>query len=83
MKRILFGVSYVSFWVFIWGTVGSLIDSPLLQAGFYLEGTVWQYTTFLVTAIIFIALGFVLYPKVLQNSLVSNAFGLVPPDKKS
>ena len=43
---------YVSLWVIIWGTIGSLIDYPLYKNKIYLEGSFYQYLTFIVTAII-------------------------------
>ncbi len=43
---------YISLWVIIWGTIGSLVDFPLYKNKFYLEGSIYQYLTFTVTAII-------------------------------
>ena len=43
---------YVSAWVIIWGTLGSFIDYPLYKNKIYLEGSIYQYLTFIVTAII-------------------------------
>ena len=43
---------YISAWVIIWGTIGSLIDYPLYKNKIYLEGSIYQYLTFTVTAII-------------------------------
>jgi len=43
---------YVSAWVIIWGTLGSLIDYPLYKNKIYLEGSIYQYLTFIITAII-------------------------------
>ena len=43
---------YISVWVIIWGTLGSLIDFPLYKNKIYLEGSIYQYLTFIVTAII-------------------------------
>jgi len=43
---------YISVWVIIWGTLGSLIDFPLYKNKIYLEGSIYQYLTFTVTAII-------------------------------
>ena len=50
-KKTLVGVSYVSSWVIIWGTVGSLIDFYFLQ-NTYLPGSTGQFLTFIITAII-------------------------------
>ena len=43
---------YISLWVIIWGTLGSLIDYPLYKNKIYLEGSIYQYLTFTITAII-------------------------------
>nr|WP_041710640.1 hypothetical protein [Prochlorococcus marinus] len=43
---------YISVWVIIWGTFGSLVDYPLYKNNIYLEGSVYQYLTFTITAII-------------------------------
>ena len=49
-KKTLVGVSYVSAWVIIWGTIGSLIDFYFLQ-NTYLPGSIGQFTTFTITAL--------------------------------
>ena len=43
---------YISLWVIIWGTIGSLVDFPLYKNKIYTEGSIYQYLTFTVTAII-------------------------------
>jgi len=43
---------YISVWVIIWGTIGSLIDFPLYKNNIYQEGSIYQYLTFTVTAVI-------------------------------
>jgi len=43
---------YISVWVIIWGTLGSFVDYPLYQNKIYLEGSIYQYLTFSITAII-------------------------------
>ena len=43
---------YISVWVIIWGTLGSIIDYPLYKNKIYLEGSLYQYLTFAITAII-------------------------------
>ena len=43
---------YISVWVIIWGTLGSFIDYPLYKNKIYLEGSIYQYLTFIITAII-------------------------------
>ena len=50
-KKTLVGVSYVSAWIIIWGTIGSLIDFYFLQ-NTYVPGSLGQFSTFIITAII-------------------------------
>ena len=50
-KKTVIGISYVSAWVIIWGTIGSLIDFYFLQ-NTYLPGSLGQFLTFIITAII-------------------------------
>ena len=45
-------ILYISIWVIIWGTFGSLIDYPLYKNKIYIEGSIYQYLTFAITAII-------------------------------
>ena len=45
-------ILYISAWVIIWGSIGSLIDYPLYKNKIYLEGSIYQYFTFTITAII-------------------------------
>ena len=46
------GILYVSVWIIVWGTLGSLIDYPLYKNKIYLEGSIYQFLTFTITAII-------------------------------
>ena len=50
-KKTLVGVSYVSAWIIIWGTIGSLVDFYFLQST-YQPGSLGQLSTFIITAII-------------------------------
>ncbi len=50
-KKTLVGISYVSGWIIIWGTIGSLIDFYFLQ-NTYLPGSLGQFLTFIITALI-------------------------------
>ena len=56
-------ILYISVWVIIWGTLGSLIDYPLYQNKVYLEGSIYQYLTFTITAIISIVSAKFFYKK--------------------
>ena len=50
-KKTVVGISYVSAWIIIWGTIGSLIDFYFLQ-NTYLPGSLGQFATFIITGII-------------------------------
>ena len=54
---------YISVWVIIWGSLGSLIDYPLYKNKIYLEGSIYQYLTFTITAIISITSAKFFYKK--------------------
>ena len=45
-------ILYISIWVIIWGTLGSFIDYPLYKNKIYSEGSIYQYLTFSITAVI-------------------------------
>ena len=55
---------YISVWVIIWGTIGSLVDFPLYKNKIYFEGSIYQYLTFTVTAIISIISAKFFYKKI-------------------
>jgi len=55
---------YISVWVIIWGTIGSLFDFPLYKNKIYLEGSIYQYFTFTVTGIISIISAKFFYKKI-------------------
>ena len=57
-------ILYISVWVIIWGTLGSLIDYPLYKNKIYLEGSIYQYLTFTVTGIISIISAKFFYKKI-------------------
>ena len=56
-------ILYISVWVIIWGTLGSLIDYPLYKNKIYLEGSIYQYLTFTITAIMSIIGAKIFYKK--------------------
>tara|TARA_B100000945_G_scaffold208509_1_gene167754 strand:- start:317 stop:529 length:213 start_codon:yes stop_codon:yes gene_type:complete len=60
-KNTVVGISYVSVWIIIWGTIGSLIDFYFLQ-NTYLPGSLGQYSTFIITAIISSIIAIYLFP---------------------
>ncbi|MAI96231.1 MAG: hypothetical protein CMN95_05885 [Synechococcus sp. MED650] len=47
MNQTLRGITYVSVWVVIWGTVASLMDWMLLAGEVYDTGSTGQATTFI------------------------------------
>ena len=57
-------ILYISVWVIIWGTLGSFIDYPLYKSKIYLEGSIYQYLTFTVAAIISIISAKFFYKKI-------------------
>ena len=57
-------ILYISIWVIIWGTLGSFIDYPLYKNKIYLEGSIYQYLTFTVTAVMSIVGAKFLYKKI-------------------
>ncbi len=68
-KKTLVGVSYVSAWIIIWGTIGSLVDFYFLQ-NTYLPGSIGQFTTFIVTALISSVLAIYMFPTI-NNKFIS------------
>ena len=68
-KKTLVGVSYVSAWVIIWGTVGSIIDFYFLQ-NTYLPGSLGQFLTFIITAAIFSIAAKYMFPAI-NNKFIS------------
>ena len=57
-------ILYISVWVIIWGTLGSFIDYPIYKNKIYLEGSIFQYLTFTITAIISITSAKFFYKKI-------------------
>ena len=55
---------YISVWVIIWGTLGSFIDYPLYKNKIYSEGSIYQYLTFTITAVISIISAKFFYKKI-------------------
>ena len=68
-KKTVVGVSYVSAWVIIWGTIGSLIDFYFLQ-NTYLPGSLGQFLTFIITAFISSIIAIFLFPTI-NNKLIN------------
>ena len=68
-KKTLVGVSYVSAWVIIWGTVGSIIDFYFLQ-NTYLPGSLGQFLTFIITAAISSIAAIYMFPTI-NNKILS------------
>ena len=68
----IFGISYVSVWILIWGTVGSLIDAPLLAANIYNKGSIGQVSIFTISGIISTVFGIFLFSKVEKLSFIQS-----------
>ena len=68
-KKTLIGVSYVSAWVIIWGTIGSLIDFYFLQ-NTYLPGSLGQFSTFIITALLSSIIAIYIFPTI-NNKFIS------------
>ncbi len=62
-KKTLIGISYVSAWVIIWGTIGSLIDFYFLQST-YTPGSLGQFITFIITGIASSIAAIYLFPSI-------------------
>ena len=68
-KKTLVGVSYVSAWVIIWGTIGSIIDFYFLQ-NTYLPGSIGQFSTFIITAFVSSVIAIYIFPTI-NNKFIS------------
>ena len=68
-KTTLVGISYVSAWIIIWGTIGSLIDFYFLL-NTYLPGSIGQISTFIITAIISSIIAIYTFP-IINNKFIS------------
>jgi len=68
-KKTLVGISYVSAWIIIWGTIGSLIDFYFLQ-NTYLPGSPGQFATFIITAITTSITAVLIFP-IVNNKFIS------------
>ncbi len=68
-KKTLIGVSYVSAWVIIWGTIGSLIDFYFLQ-NTYLPGSIGQFATLIITAFLSSIIAIYIFPTI-NNKFIS------------
>ena len=68
-KNTVVGISYVSAWIIIWGTIGSLIDFYFLQ-NTYIPGSLGQFLTFIITAIISSIAAIYLFPTI-NNKFIS------------
>jgi len=63
-KKDLLSIAYISLIIIIWGSLGSLIDYPLLQANIYTAGSIGQLLTFSITGLIFTVLGIKVFPSI-------------------
>ncbi len=72
-KKDWFGILYVSIWVLIWGTVGSLVDLPLLNNNVYTAGSTGQVSTFAITAVLSIIIAILIYPKIITLDFIGSS----------
>tara|TARA_Y100001968_G_scaffold160311_1_gene146533 strand:+ start:79 stop:309 length:231 start_codon:yes stop_codon:yes gene_type:complete len=70
-KKTFIGISYVSSWIIIWGTIGSLIDFYFLQ-NTYLPGSLGQFLTFIITAILSSVAAVYIFPTINKRFSVNN-----------
>tara|TARA_Y100001968_G_scaffold19950_1_gene15744 strand:- start:429 stop:659 length:231 start_codon:yes stop_codon:yes gene_type:complete len=70
-KKTFIGISYVSSWIVIWGTIGSLIDFYFLQ-NTYLPGSPGQFLTFIITAIFSSVAAVYIFPAINKRFLANN-----------
>ena len=68
-KKTLVGISYVSAWIIIWGTIGSFIDFYFLQ-NTYNPGSLGQFSTFIITAFISLLAAIYMFP-IINNKYFS------------
>ncbi len=66
-KKDLMSIIYVSIFVLIWGTFGSLVDFPLLKMDIYQAGSLGQFSTFALTAITCLIIAVKLFPTFISN----------------
>ena len=70
-KKTLVGISYVSAWIIIWGTIGSLIDFYFLQ-NTYLPGSLGQFLTFIISAFVSSVAAVYIFPAINKRFLANN-----------
>ena len=68
-KKTLIGISYVSTWIIIWGTIGSLIDFYFLQ-NTYIPGSIGQFSTFIITGIVSSIAAIYIFP-IISKKMIS------------
>ena len=67
LKKSTLIILYISTWVIIWVTIGSIIDYPLLQSDIYKAGSIFQYLTFFLTFLLSLVLAISLYPNIVKR----------------
>ena len=66
-KKDLAAIAYISIFIIVWGSLGSLVDYPLLQANVYIAGSIGQLMTFSISGLIFTVLGILLFPQTINK----------------
>ena len=64
LKKYSIGFIYVSICILIWGTIGSLIDYPLLQKDIYQPGSFGQLSTFLAVGLLTLIIAIILFRRI-------------------
>ncbi len=65
-KKDWIGIGYVSLAIVIWGSIGSLVDYPLLKMNLYEAGSIGQFSTFTLTGISTVIIAVLIFKKVFQ-----------------
>ena len=65
-KNDLKGILYVSFTIVLWGTIGSLIDYPLLNNNIYEAGSIGQFTTFSISGFVISVIAILIFRKFMK-----------------
>ena len=66
-KKFWIGFAYVSISIVLWGTIGSIIDYPLLQKNVYEAGSLAQFLTFFLTGTVISILAIQIFKKLSEK----------------
>ncbi len=71
-RKDLLGILYVSIVVIVWGSIGSIIDYPLLNKEIYQAGSIGQLATFTISGFLITVISIYLYKKIISKYLDEN-----------